>query len=132
MRIEVRWALAALLLLGCDDDSAATAPNRCDAETNGWQYCVDDAIQYCHVGGDQADGHFHPGRNCAVDGLVCRVSDEQLGYCAEPAATCSAGEPGRCVDGDATNCVGGLWGSRRCVVGTECRVEDGWATCVQR
>ncbi len=135
-RAARRAGLALALALGvlaCDDgDAAAPTGPPCDAERNGWEYCVDDAVQWCHVGGDAVGGHLHAGKDCAADGLVCREGEDHLAYCAPVDAACTPGEAGECVDGDAMNCVDGLWGTRRCGVGRQCEVRDTWAVCAER
>lgn len=120
---------AALFFSACGDEDEANADDslfECADGRDGWEQCVDDAVQWCHA---TADPHFHIGRVCADDGLICTAKD-RVGYCADPDERCEDGTPGMCGDRQAINCIDGMVAYRRCGIGTQCAVNaEGLAAC---
>lgn len=128
MRISPVLVTVLLLACGGEDETTSDSTFECTTERDGWEQCVDDTVQWCHALGD---AHFHAGRNCAEDGLVCAAKN-RVAYCADAAQSCEDGTPGRCEGAQAINCVEGITGFRRCGVGKACEVnDDGWAVCVE-
>jgi hypothetical protein len=122
---------APLALGGCDGGGESVRSQfECAAETDGWERCDEGLVQWCHA---LSDPHFHAGRDCARDGLLCVVGLDHLGYCAAEEDRCDeASTAGECVEGAAYNCVEGRRGERRCGVGKTCEVFNGLARCVDR
>lgn len=121
-------ALVVVSLMACgEDEPAGDSLFECADGRNGWEQCVDDTVQWCHV--TPEDAHFHLGRNCANDGLSC-AAQGNVAYCADPTQTCEEGTPGMCDERQAINCVDGMVAYRRCGVGKACVINAaGWAVC---
>jgi hypothetical protein len=125
----VKRALWLLALLGACDDTT-TGETRdvwlCSALHDGWERCVDDAIEWCHGLGEP---HFHIAQDCAADGLTCATNPrDHLAYCVH-AQPCPGLVGGICEGSEAVNCLDGARATRRCADDAPCVVSEGWARC---
>ncbi len=117
-----------------DDDQVDQWDGVCSEETENFEKCEDNRIQWCHVL-EGMDPHFHEGLNCESLGLTCMEHAENAGtdqlryvaYCVDESITCEEGEYA-CAENTAQNCLDGVMAMEPCGTGT-CHEHDGEALC---
>lgn len=120
-----------VLAVSCGDDEAMPVDEEtfaCTEERDGWQQCVDGAVQWCHVLPDTPP-HFHSGAHCERLGLTCVEHADNRASCVDESTSCSAGES-RCSEAnEALTCLDGRFTIEPCGTARECHVHDGVAEC---
>jgi len=140
--------LAALLIVpGCDEDTAADNDGGTDTDTDGgtdtdtsfecnedrdgWEQCVDNKVQWCHVV-EGMDPHFHWGADCEALGYECVELTESTAACLDESSSCTVGEF-KCEDNTAHNCMDhgdhGHWAIEPCGTAATCEEEADKAHC---
>jgi len=103
----------------------------CTTERNGWEQCVDNKVQYCHIVAGM-DPHFHWGSDCEALGYECVELNESTAACLDESSTCIAGEF-KCENNTAYNCVDhdgdGHWAIDPCGTAKHCHEEADEAHC---
>lgn len=127
----ISWALP-VMALSCGDEAAPPTIEQetfdCTDGRDGWEQCVDGAVQWCHVLPDTPP-HFHSGASCERLGFACVEHGDRQASCVDESTTCTAGES-RCSDGnEALNCLDGRFAIEPCGTARVCHVHDGVAEC---
>ncbi len=118
---------------GCGDDSSKENGNEndngfeCTEERDGWEQCVGDRIQWCHVVHGM-DPHFHWGTDCGQHGLSCVETDDHKAHCVDMNEHCDEGDA-FCDHNTAHYCVDGHLAEKPCGTSNVCREEGGKAFC---
>ena len=120
---------------GCGEDSKNTTPAasdfQCTADKSGWEQCVDNKVEYCHIV-EGMEPHFHWGSDCQALGFQCVELSESQAACLDPTRTCAVGQF-VCQDNTALNCVayGGQehWTLDPCGTAATCKQDATQAFC---
>ncbi len=103
----------------------------CAEERDGWEQCLDNKVQYCHIV-DGMDPHFHWGADCEALGYECVQLTESTAACLDDSSDCTVGEF-KCEDNTAYNCVDedghGHWAIEPCGTAAHCHEEEDEAHC---
>ena len=107
----------------------------CSEDKSGWEQCVDNKVQYCHIV-DGMDPHFHWGSDCESLGFECVELSESEAACLDDTQTCTAGEF-YCEDNTAYNCIEhdgeGALAIEPCGTASTCTADgDEEAYCVEK
>jgi len=136
------FALAMTIgMSACDDDGGADSDAGTDSDTDtdfecsedkdGWEQCVDNMVQYCHVV-DGMDPHFHWGADCESLGLECVELSESEAACLDESSDCTVGDF-HCEENTAYNCVDhgghGHWAVDPCGTAATCEEDASEAYC---
>lgn len=126
---------------GCDDnssnssndneinDSDALALWECSEETNGWERCSENKIEYCHIV-EGMDPHFHWSDDCESKGYKCVEIEDGDALCVDETLTCSDGEFS-CDSSTniAYNCIDGYKSVESCGTAKVCSEGEEKAFC---
>ncbi len=119
-----------------DDDNSLEKQEQnfeCTNERDGWEQCVDNKVQYCHVL-EGTDPHFHWGADCDALGLECMAISESVAVCLDESTHCEAGEF-KCENNIAYNCVAhgdnGHFAVKPCGTAATCHEHEDEAHCEQ-
>ncbi len=125
--VAMVWTGAA----GCGDDSSENNENNngfeCTEERDGWEQCVDDRIQWCHLVTGM-EPHFHWSTDCSELGLSCVETDDHKAHCVDMTQNCDEGDA-FCDHNTAHYCVDGHLAEKPCGTSNVCREEGGTAFC---
>lgn len=114
-------------------DGGPVSPSEleCMEGRDGWEQCVDNKVQYCHLVSGMAP-HFHWGSDCVSLGLSCIALSESKAGCIDMASSCTPGEF-KCESNTAHTCVSqgdlGHWVVEPCGTAKTCHVEATTAHC---
>ncbi len=75
----------------------------CTTDRDGWEQCVGNKVQYCHIV-EGMEPHFHWGADCAALGYACVETSASTAACLDETSTCAAGTF-KCENNSAYNCV---------------------------
>ncbi len=130
-----------ILITGCDDSSSNDSNDKdindsdvissweCSAETNGWERCTENKIEYCHIV-EGMDPHFHWSDDCESKGYKCVETAEGEAVCVDETASCSEGEFSCDSEKNiAYNCIDGHKSIESCGTSKACHEEDAKAHC---
>lgn len=111
---------------GTDDGTDTGETFECSEDKSGWEQCVDNKVQYCHIV-DGMDPHFHWSSDCESLGFECVELSESEASCLDDTQTCTVGEF-RCEDNTAYNCIEhdgeGRWTVDPCGTASTCSAEE--------
>jgi hypothetical protein len=103
----------------------------CVAARDGWEQCLDNKVQYCHIV-EGMEPHFHWGADCAALGYACVELSENEAACLDESTTCTAGTF-KCENNTAYNCVTeeghSHWAIEPCGTAKHCHEEANEAHC---
>ncbi|MBN2670143.1 MAG: hypothetical protein JXX29_00635 [Deltaproteobacteria bacterium] len=103
----------------------------CTLERDGWEQCLDNKVQYCHIV-EGMDPHFHWGADCEALGYACVQLTESEAVCVDDSSTCTAGEF-KCEANTAYNCIDedghSHWAIEPCGTAAHCHEEAAEAHC---
>ena len=86
-----------------DTSKTDTDSFECAADKDGWEQCVDNKVQYCHIV-EGMDPHFHWGADCATLGYACVETSASVAVCLDESSTCTA-DAFKCENNSAYTCV---------------------------
>lgn len=137
-----RLALMTILVLAaaaCDDGGGGTSGDgggaaaswECTVERDGWERCVDQKVEYCHIVSGM-EPHFHWGADCQTLGFTCVELSQSQAACLDEASTCTIGQF-KCEDNTAYNCMDhggyGHWAVEPCGTAATCKQDGTNALC---
>jgi len=127
-------ALLALPACGGDeggDETGGEESFECTTERDGWEQCLDNKVQYCHIV-EGMDPHFHWGSDCQALGYACVELTGSQAACLDEGSTCTVGEF-KCEGNSAYTCVDheghGHWAIEPCGTAAHCHEEADEAHC---
>jgi hypothetical protein len=134
--LSIAVVVLAGALTGCGDgassqNDAGPTNFECTTERDGWQQCVDNKVQYCHIVSGM-DPHFHWGADCQSLGFTCIEASQNVAGCLDQASICTVGAS-KCEDNTAYNCLDhdgqGHWAIEPCGTAATCKQEGTKALC---
>lgn len=133
----IAFSATLIAVAGCGDEDdnnneeEGETTFECTTERNGWEMCLDNKVQYCHIV-EGMDPHFHWGADCEALGYECVAMTESTAVCVDESSTCTTGEF-KCENNTAYNCIDedghGHWAIGACGTAAHCHEEADEAHC---